>query len=152
MIKLIISDCDGVLTNGQLFYGENGEKLKIFNVKDGTAIKALISRGYKFGVISGRRSKALETRCQELGMHFCYTGVDEKGVVIEQLQNEFGIRQTETLFVGDDLNDCVAKDRCGVLLAVNDASPLLLAVADHRLETKGGSGVFQEIFANINEY
>ena len=64
MIRLIISDCDGVLTDGKLYYGAEGEVLKVFNVKDGTAIKALMAEGIKFGIVSGRGSAALARRAE----------------------------------------------------------------------------------------
>jgi 3-deoxy-D-manno-octulosonate 8-phosphate phosphatase (KDO 8-P phosphatase) len=70
MIRLIISDCDGVLTDGKLYYGAEGEVLKVFNVKDGTAIKALMAEGIKFGIVSGRGSAALAKTCGRIGPRF----------------------------------------------------------------------------------
>ena len=105
MIRLIISDCDGVLTDGKLYYGAEGEVLKVFNVKDGTAIKALMSEGVKFGVVSGRGSAALLRRAEELGLDFCHMNISDKAEAVAALREQYGVAVHETLFVGDDTND-----------------------------------------------
>ena len=152
MIQWIISDCDGVLTDGRLYYDQEGEVLKVFNVKDGTAIKAIKALGIKFGVISGRSSKALQKRSDELGFDFCYMGVVNKAAVISELRREHQIPKNEILFVGDDVNDCSAREECGLLFAVNDATEELKEIADITLRTKGGLGVFQEVLKEIHEH
>ena len=125
MIRLIISDCDGVLTDGKLYYGAEGEVLKVFNVKDGTAIKALMSEGIKFGVVSGRGSEALLRRAEELGLDFCQMNISDKAEAVAALREQYGVAVHETLFVGDDTNDCVVRSECGHLYAVNDAAQAL---------------------------
>ena len=93
-----------------------------FNVKDGTAIKAIQAMGIKFGVVSGRSSDALQKRSDELGFDFCYMGVENKAAVIRELRQEHQIPKNQVLFVGDDVNDCSAREECGLLYAVNDAA------------------------------
>ena len=91
MIRLIISDCDGVLTDGKLYYGAEGEVLKVFNVKDGTAIKALMAEGSKFGIVSGRGSAALAKRAEELGLDFCQMNISEKAQAVAGIRAQYGI-------------------------------------------------------------
>ena len=150
MIRLIISDCDGVLTDGKLYYGAEGEVLKVFNVKDGTAIKALMSKGVKFGVVSGRGSAALLRRAEELGLDFCQMNISDKAKAVAALREQYGVAVHETLFVGDDTNDCAVRSECGHLYAVNDAAQALLEICDVQLKTKGGAGVFKEVLKRIH--
>jgi len=150
MIRLIISDCDGVLTDGKLYYGAEGEVLKVFNVKDGTAIKALMSEGIKFGVVSGRGSEALLRRAEELGLDFCQMNISDKAEAVAALREQYGVAVHETLFVGDDTKDCVVRSECGYLYAVNDAAQALLEICDVQLKTKGGAGVFKEVLKRIH--
>ena len=152
MIRLVITDCDGVLTDGRLFYGPDGEKLKIFNVKDGTAIKAIKAMGIKFGVVSGRRSQALQKRADELGLDFCHMDVDDKAEVIRVLRQDYDLPKNQVLFIGDDINDCSAREECGLLYAVNDAAEELKEIADVTLGTKGGQAVIKEVLKRIHEH
>lgn len=145
MIRIIISDCDGVLTDGKLYYGPEGEAIKVFNVKDGTAIKQLISNGIRFGVVSGRDSAALLKRSDELGFDFCFMGIENKASVIQKLKVKYGFSKKEVLYIGDDVNDCSVRNHVGVFCAVADADPNVLKIADVILPTKGGDGVLKEI-------
>ena len=149
MIRLIISDCDGVLTDGKLYFGAEGEELKVFNVKDGTAIKALMAKGIKFGIVSGRNSKALARRAEELNLDFCQMGIENKAEVIRDLIAAYGLTKADTLYVGDDINDCSARDEVGVFCVVSDADTTVKAMADIVLQTKGGDAVFKEILNNV---
>lgn len=149
MIRLIISDCDGVLTDGKLYYGAEGEVLKVFNVKDGTAIKALMAKGIKFGIVSGRSSKSLSRRAEELGLDFCHMGIDNKSEIIRELISTFGLTKAEVLYVGDDVNDCAAREEVGLFCAVNDADILVKNIADVVLKSNGGDAVFKEILNTI---
>ncbi len=145
MIRIIISDCDGVLTDGKLYYGADGEAIKVFNVKDGTAIKQLISNGIRFGVVSGRDSAALLKRSDELGFDFCLMGIDDKATVIQDLKSTYGFSKEEVLYIGDDINDCSARNEVGIFCAVADADKKVLDIADIVLRTNGGNGVIKEV-------
>jgi len=149
MIRLIISDCDGVLTNGDLYYGPEGEVLKIFNVKDGTAIKDIMSSGIIFGIVSGRSSKALAFRAKELNLDFCLMGIENKAEAVRDLVSAHGLSKENVLYVGDDVNDCSARDEVGMFCAVHDADKAVKKMADVILKTKGGAGVFKEILNRI---
>lgn len=149
MIRLVISDCDGVLTDGKLYYGSEGEALKVFNVKDGTAIKQLMSNGILFGVVSGRDSPALLKRSDELGFDFCYMGIEDKAVIIQELKSAYGFSKEQVLYIGDDINDCSVRNEVGVFCAVADADSAVLDIADVVLLTNGGHGVIKEIINTI---
>ena len=149
MIRLIISDCDGVLTDGKLYYGAEGEVLKVFNVKDGTAIKALMAQGIKFGIVSGRSSKALARRAEELGLDFCKMGIENKALIIRELVLRYGLTKAEVLYVGDDVNDCPAREEVGLFCAVADADNAVKDISDVVLQSHGGNGIFKEILNKI---
>lgn len=149
MIRLIISDCDGVLTDGKLYYGAEGEVLKVFNVKDGTAINALMAQGIKFGIVSGRSSKALARRAKELGLDFCQMGIEDKAEVVRDIISTYGLTKAEVLYVGDDTNDCSARDEVGLFCAVADADQTVKDISDVVLQSKGGSGIFKEVLNKI---
>ena len=149
MIRLIISDCDGVLTDGRLYYGADGEVLKVFNVKDGTAIKALMAQGIKFGIVSGRSSKALARRAEELGLDFCQMGIENKAEVVRELISEYGLTKAEVLYVGDDVNDCDARGEVGLFCAVADADNAVKDISDVVLNSFGGTGIFKEILNEV---
>ena len=122
----------------------------MFNVKDGTAIKALMAEGIKFGIVTGRGSAALERRAEELGLDFCQMNINDKAQAVAALRDQYGVAVHETLFVGDDTNDCVVRSECGHLYAVNDAAEALLNICDVQLKTDGGAGVFKEVLARIH--
>ena len=149
MIRLIVSDCDGVLTDGKLYYGAEGEVLKVFNVKDGTAIKALMAEGIKFGIVSGRGSAALARRAEELGLDFCQMNISDKAQAVAGIRAQYGV-EVRKPFLGDDTNDCVVRSECGHLYAVNDAATELVNICDVQLKTAGGAGVFKEVLARIH--
>jgi len=145
MIRLIISDCDGVLTDGKLYYGAEGEVLKVFNVKDGTAMKALMAKGIKLGIVSGRSSQALARRAEELGLDFCQMGIENKAEVVRELVSTYRLTKEEVLYVGDDVNDSSARDEVGLFCAVADADQIVKDISDVVLQSNGGSGIFKEI-------
>jgi YrbI family 3-deoxy-D-manno-octulosonate 8-phosphate phosphatase len=134
-----------VLTDGKLYYGSDGEILKVFNVKDGTAIKALMTKGIKFGIVSGRSSKALELRAEELGIDFCLMGIENKAEVVKEMISTYGLTKSEILYVGDDINDCPVRDEVSLFYAVADADQAVKDISDVVLLSSGGSGVFKEV-------
>src|SRR5215813_10073049 len=104
-IKLVLMDCDGVLTDGKIYFNERGEETKAFNVKDGLGIVSLHRAGIMTGIISGRVFSALEVRAEELGVKFLRMGCDDKVLEFENILSEAGVTPEETVFIGDDLPD-----------------------------------------------
>jgi 3-deoxy-D-manno-octulosonate 8-phosphate phosphatase (KDO 8-P phosphatase) len=147
-IKLLILDVDGVLTDGKLYYTMDGETQKVFHVKDGLGIK-LALKHIEVAIISGNPSAIIERRAKDLGIKHCYTGISDKGSCIQNLSKELAINFSEIAFIGDDLNDLVAKEFVGLLIAPADAHKMVLEHADIVLQSKGGKGAVREFIDTL---
>lgn len=144
-IKLVITDVDGVLTDGKLYYDANGEALKCFNVRDGLGIRMLIESGIQVAVLSGRDSAILRKRISDLGIEHFLLGKLDKQTACQQLIEKSGVTTEETLFIGDDSVDLPAFAMCGVSVTVSDAFDYIHTAADISLKTSGGNGAFREL-------
>lgn len=147
-VQLLLSDVDGVLTDGGLYYGEAGEtdrELKKFNVKDGLGVRLLMESGLEFGVITGRFSPAVARRCGELRVRLCYEGVDDKRALLDQVVKASGVRPAQMAFIGDDLPDIPLMKRVGLAIAVADAHPRVQAAAGYVTRANGGAGAVREV-------
>ncbi|MDE2233992.1 MAG: HAD-IIIA family hydrolase [Gammaproteobacteria bacterium] len=144
-ILLVVFDLDGVFTDGRLYYGAYGEELKCFHVRDGHGIKSLLRDGVQVAVISGRKSKAVTTRMQELGVRHLFQGDDQKQPIYEQLLKDLGLRPLQTACVGDDLADLPLMLACGLAIAVADAQPEIRAKAHWCTTAPGGRGAVREV-------
>ena len=149
-IKALICDIDGTLTNGILWYGDNGEELKSFNVKDGLAIKKLLSKGFKVGFISGRDSAPLRIRTKELGVKFIkFNQADKKKGCLELLSEmKLGVRNVA--YIGDDESDIPCCSLIPFSFAVNDCHKDLKKISRFHLKEKGGEGVINGFIENLN--
>jgi 3-deoxy-D-manno-octulosonate 8-phosphate phosphatase (KDO 8-P phosphatase) len=150
-IKLVITDVDGVLSDGKVYYGESGEELKSFNIKDGLGIKLLASIGIQTAIITGRDSKIVARRAKELGIEHLYQGKKNKLESYNQILNSFDISPNQVAYLGDDLPDLPLLVKSGVGVAVNDAATQLIASADYVTRTKGGEGCLREVAELIIE-
>jgi 3-deoxy-D-manno-octulosonate 8-phosphate phosphatase (KDO 8-P phosphatase) len=144
-IKLLLMDCDGVLTDGRLFLLTDGEELKSFHTHDGHGIRQFHRAGLKTGIISGRRSAAVERRASELGIAFLYENVDDKTKVFEKVLAESGFSSEECAYVGDDLPDIPIMKRVGLAVAVADAVEETKQSAHYVTEQNGGHGAVREV-------
>lgn len=144
-IKLVITDVDGVLTDGSLYYDENGEALKYFNVKDGLGIKMLLACGIQVAVLSGGDSPILRRRIKTLGIELFQLGKMSKEQACLELMAEAGVRPEETAFIGDDTLDLPAFRACGLAVAVGDAFDYIKQQADLVLTRAGGHSAFREL-------
>ena len=144
-INLVISDVDGVLTDGKLLVGPSGEHLKNFNVKDGLGIKLLQKNNIKVVFMSGGESKATESRANQLGVKYCLTNVRDKKIALKNLQKETNIPINQTLFIGDDINDLVVKPYVKILACTKDANKVLKNHSNLKLKSIGGNGAFREL-------
>src|SRR5688500_15776372 len=102
-IRLLLMDCDGVLTDGRLYFSARGEELKVFDVQDGHGIVTWIAAGNQIGIISGRSSAIVETRAKELGIQIVRQGVKDKLEAAREVWSETGVSPSETGFIGDDI-------------------------------------------------
>ena len=143
-VKLVIFDVDGVLTDGRIYYGADGEALKVFNTQDGHAIKMLIASGVDVAIISGRESAMVERRARDLGIGYVQQGVQEKAQALERLANDASVALEAMAHVGDDLPDLPIMLRVGLSIAVADAHPLVRDKADWVTGLGGGRGAARE--------
>lgn len=145
LIKLLLLDVDGVLTDGTLFIDEQGREYKAFHARDGYGIKCLRQHGIEVAVISGRHSPSVTQRMQSLGIAHVFQGVEDKLEPFQELLHTLQIQPWQTAHVGDDLLDLPLLQRVGLAIAVHDAHPSLLAHIDWRTTLPGGRGAVREV-------
>lgn len=144
-IKLLLMDCDGVLTDGRIWLFENGEEQKGFHTRDGLGIDLLHRAGLRSGIISGRTSKAVETRARTLGMSFVVQGHVNKVQAFADVLAEAGVLNTEVAYIGDDLNDVPLMRQSGLGVAVADAAAEARKHAHYVTKAAGGFGAVREV-------
>jgi 3-deoxy-D-manno-octulosonate 8-phosphate phosphatase (KDO 8-P phosphatase) len=144
-IKAVISDIDGVLTDGGITYDADGKETKTFNVKDGMIVKYLKDAGIVTGWISGRSSSMNRKRAKELQLDFIYEEVSDKLGQLEIIKHNFGLENHEICFIGDDLNDWPILDICGLSATPKDAPSYIKSPVDIVTKARGGKGVFREV-------
>lgn len=144
-IKLVITDVDGVLTDGLLHYDAQGEAIKSFHVRDGLGIKMLMEQGIQVAVLSGRASPILSKRIEDLGIKMAILGKLEKETACFELMQRAGVSAEQTAYIGDDSVDLPAFAVCGLSFAVADAPDYVKDCADHVLNLAGGKGAFREM-------
>jgi 3-deoxy-D-manno-octulosonate 8-phosphate phosphatase (KDO 8-P phosphatase) len=144
-IKLLLMDCDGVMTDGHLWVLEHDGDQKAFSARDGLGLDLLHRGGIKSGVISGRRSGALERRAKGLGMSYLKMGFEDKVQVFAEVLAEAGLEGNQVAYVGDDLNDIPLLKQAGLAVAVADAVSDTKAHAHYVTSVKGGNGAVREV-------
>ncbi len=145
MIKLLVLDVDGCLTDGKIIYSNSGEESKNFNVKDGFAITNWIKLGYDIVIITGRKSQLVEYRAKELGIKYLYQGIKDKKAILEQLIQELGITMNEVAAIGDELNDYKLLANVGKSFTPKDGAEYVKNIVDVVLTCKGGEGAVREM-------
>lgn len=143
-VRMLVLDVDGVLTDGRLYYGDNGQEYKTFNIKDGLGIKLMQRAGIEVGIITARRSVILTRRCEELGIKRLVQGREDKLVALRELLQEVKIDIKEVAYMGDDLPDLAAVRQVGLGMTVADASPPLIENALWKSRYGGGHGAVRE--------
>ena len=144
-IRLLILDVDGVLTDGSLYVGDDGEEYKAFNSKDGHGMAMLQHNGVKIAVITGRVSKVVEHRMAELGIQHVYQGRREKLPAFRELLSRLGVPAHDTAYVGDDVVDLPVMTQVGLAIGVQDAHPLVKRHAHWLTASPGGKGAVREV-------
>lgn len=144
-VCLLLLDVDGVLTDGQITYTEQGHEIKSFNVKDGLGIRLAMDAGIRVGIVTGRKSEALRHRCRNLGIDLVFDGVGDKRAVLDDIVKKTGVPCQQIAFVGDDLPDLPLMQHVGLSVAVSDAHDLLLDHADMVTIQCGGRGAVREV-------
>jgi 3-deoxy-D-manno-octulosonate 8-phosphate phosphatase (KDO 8-P phosphatase) len=144
-VRLLVLDVDGVLTDGRLFYGAQGEMLKAFHVRDGHGIKQVQRTGIVVAIISGRKSAAVLRRARGLGIKHVFQGVDDKLAALLKIAKKLKVSLEHCACIGDDTPDAPILNACGLGIAVADAHADALAAADLETSKPGGHGAVREV-------
>ena len=143
-LKMIISDIDGVWTDGSFYKGTDGQEFKKFNVNDGVGVAMARAAGFKIALISGRYSPATEYRAKELNIEDVYNGGLNKIVAYEELKKKYNLIDSEIAYVGDDLIDIPVMEKVGAPIAVENAIINVKEISIYITKTAGGYGAFRE--------
>ncbi len=145
MIKLIVLDVDGCLTDGKLTYNQEGIESKSFSVKDGLGISTWVKLGNQVAIITGRNSKMVERRSQELGIQHLYQGIKDKERVLQEIVNSLGLNFSNVAAIGDDLNDFNMLRLAGKSFTPNDGVKVIKEIVETVLSCNGGDGAVREM-------
>lgn len=146
-IRLVITDCDGVLTDGGVYYSAWGESMKRFSVRDGMGVALLRKAGIEVAVMSGERSASLARRTDKLSIRHVYLGAANKEECLRHLLAETGLQCSQVAYIGDDVNDLppiamIAGE--GITAAPADAEPAVREAVQYLCVRNGGYGAFRE--------
>ena len=144
-IRLVVFDVDGVLTDGSLYLGDDGQEYKAFNSKDGLGMKLLQSTGVEIGIITARTSRVVALRMESLGIRHLYQGRQDKLPAFEELLEKLDLTPEQAAYVGDDLLDLPIMSRVGLAVTVADAHREVAARAHWQTTTRGGRGAAREV-------
>ena len=144
-IRLLLLDVDGVLTDGRLYYGADGDALKAFHIRDGVGLKMLRATGVEVAIVTGRTSRAVELRAENLGIPHVFQGVGDKLVIFELLLKRLTLPSEAAGAMGDDLPDLPVLRRCGLAACVPEAPALVRSHAHYISEKPGGAGAVREL-------
>jgi len=145
-IKLLLTDCDGVLTDGGVYYGEAGEALKKFDIRDGMGVERLRNlAGVQTGIITGELSPSVIKRAEKLKITELHLGVKDKPAILKEILNRLNLAPEEVAYIGDDTNDLEVIKLVGVSICPADAISFVRERADIVCESNGGKGCFREV-------
>ncbi len=151
IVKMLVMDVDGTLTDGKIYIGANGELMKAFDVKDGYAIVHLKKYGIEPVIITGRVSKIVENRANELGIKELYQGVSNKIEILKDIMNKYSITKENIAYIGDDLNDIDCIQFCGLSACPKNAVEDVKNVVNYICHNNGGSGAVREFIEMIKK-
>lgn len=151
IIKILLTDCDGCLTDGGMYYSEKGDELKKFNTRDGMGIALLRKQGIITGIITSESVDLNRRRAEKLKLDILETGCKDKAYAIKKYCEQYGIALENVCYIGDDINDIEAIRMVGMGCCPADAMPEVKAVAKYISKAKGGEGVIREVVAIILE-
>jgi len=144
-VKLLVLDVDGVMTDGRITINEQGEEVKSFDVKDGLGLRLLMNAGIDVVIITGRKSKSVAYRAEELGIREVYQGVKDKGALFSDLVKRKKLEKEQVCCIGDDLPDLPLFQLAGVSVAVADAVSEVQNEAIFITKNRGGNGAVREV-------
>ncbi|MCD7905650.1 MAG: N-acylneuraminate cytidylyltransferase [Clostridiales bacterium] len=148
-IKMFLTDCDGCLTDGGMYYSEHGDELKKFNTRDGMGFALLRAKGIITGIVTSESVDLNKRRAEKLKLDALEAGCKDKVVAVKRLCEQYGVALENVAYVGDDINDIEVIKMVGLGCAPADAMPQVKAVADYVTKTKGGEGVIREVIEEL---
>ncbi|GAB1258321.1 HAD hydrolase family protein [Aurantivibrio plasticivorans] len=143
-IKLLLLDVDGILTDGKLYFGNQGEELKAFNILDGQGIRLLQDSGVKVGIVTGRKSELVARRARDLDIAFVIQGSKNKRESVTKIAQEANIALDNIAFMGDDYPDLIAMQAVGLSFTVTNAHEEIKQRVDWQSQYRGGDGAVRE--------
>lgn len=146
-VKLFITDVDGVLTDGKIYYSSNGDTIRIYDMRDGVFFK-LKEKGILTAFCSGEKDDSIKNRAEKLKTDFLIMGSKNKLKDISALLKRINLSFKNVLYIGDDLADIPAMEKAGFSVAVNNAANEVKKCADYITKTNGGEGAVREVFDN----
>lgn len=146
-IKMIVSDFDGVFTDGSVYISEKSDIQKKLSFKDIMGVSLLLKNGYKFAIISGEDSNILYYFKEKLGVEEIHGGIRQKGLVLDKIMQKYGLNGGEILYIGDDINDIPAMELVKYRIAPKNVNPILTLKVENLqvLDKYGGDGAVREI-------
>lgn len=144
-IKIFLTDCDGVLTDGGMYYFENGNEAKKFNTRDGMAFKILKNKNIKIGIITGESTNIVKNRAKKLKMDILFTGIENKEKILDEICDTYKVSYEEVAYVGDDINDIGILEKVKMSFCPKDAHREVKQRVRYIINTNGGQGVIREI-------
>ena len=148
-VKLLLMDCDGVITDGRIWLTPDGDEQKAFHARDGQGISVWHRAGWQSGIISGRASSSVERRAHELKMKYVHQYAKNKIAALEEIINDAQVSADECCYIGDDLGDVAVMRRVGLAVAVADAAEDTKAAAHYVTTLDGGKGAVREVIELI---
>jgi 3-deoxy-D-manno-octulosonate 8-phosphate phosphatase (KDO 8-P phosphatase) len=146
-LRLVLTDCDGVLTDGSVYYGAEGEALRRFSVRDGMGVERLRNAGIATAILSREPSPSIARRAEKLGLPYLYLGVRDKAAHLPAILAETGLEIADLAYIGDDVNDLgilAAIGLRGLTAAPADAMPEVRAACHYLCSARGGAGAFRD--------
>lgn len=148
-IKLLLTDCDGVLTDCGVYYGETGEILKRFNIRDGMGVERLRKQvGIETGIITGELSPAVKKRAEKLKIDELHLGIKDKPAILKEILERKNLQPEQIAYIGDDTNDVEIMKLVGLTACPKDATVFAKRVAHYICTANGGQGAFRD-FAEL---
>lgn len=144
-VRLMAFDVDGVLTDGTLYYSSQGDEMKAFNTLDGHGLKMLAQAGIVLAIVTGRRSRAVELRAENLGIELLLQGIEDKHAAMGTLLEQHSMRFSEAGYMGDDVVDLPLLRACGFSAGVPGAHALVHQHVDYLTRAEGGRGAAREV-------
>jgi len=148
-IQLILSDVDGVMTDGGIIFDNQGIEYKKFQVRDGLGIKLWQNAGHQFGILTARSSHIVKVRAAELGVDLIRQGFEDKLSIAQQIVEEHNLKMEQVCFIGDDLTDLPVMNHVGLAVAVADAVEEVRKTAHHKTALAGGQGAVRELVETL---